>query len=89
MTISRVDEFLKISVAVTCDFENSSVKDLHYARCIQTLLCNYKNEKNNFFSQTKEEFKQERYLNLHNFNNRNALTEITLSSHNFAINTTK
>ena len=42
-----------------------------------------------FFSQTKEEFKQERYLNLHNFNNRNALTEITLSSHNFAINTTK
>ena len=33
---------------------------------IQTLLYTYKNEKNNFFSQTKEVFEKERYLNLHN-----------------------
>ena len=57
--------------------------------CTQTLLYNYKNEKNNFFSKTKELFKKKRYLNLHNFNNRNAITKIMLSSHNFAINTTK
>ena len=56
--------------------------------CIQTLLYIYKNEKNNFFSQTKEFFKKERYVNLHNFNNRNTITKIWLSSHNFAINTT-
>ena len=41
---------------------------------IQTLLYTYKNENNNFFSQTKELFEKERYLNLHNFNNRNAIT---------------
>ena len=41
---------------------------------IQTLLYTYKNEKNNFFSQTKELFEKKRYLNLHNFNNRNAVT---------------
>ena len=46
--------------------------------CIQTLLCTYKNEKNNFFSQTENLFKKERYLNLHNFNNRNAMTKIKL-----------
>ena len=56
---------------------------------IQTLLYTYKNENNNFFSQTKELFEKERYLNLHNFNNRNAITKVTLSSHNFALNTTK
>ena len=56
---------------------------------IQTLLYSYKNENNNFFSQTKELFEKERYLNLHNFTNRNAITKIRLSSHNFAINTTK
>ena len=33
--------------------------------------------------------KKERYLNLHNVNNRSAITKIRLSSHNFAINTTK
>ena len=38
------------------------------------------------FLQTKELFKKERYLNLHNFNNRNAITKRRLSSHNFAIN---
>ena len=50
---------------------------------IQTLLYTYKNENNNF--------EKERYLNLHNFNNRNAITKIRLPSHNnlFAINTTK
>ena len=37
-----------------------------------------------FFSQTKEIFKKERYLNLHNFDNRNAITKIRLSSHDFA-----
>ena len=55
---------------------------------IQTLLYTYKNEKNNLFSQTKELFEKERHLNLHNFNNRNAITKIRLSSYNFAINTT-
>ena len=39
--------------------------------------------------QTKELFKKGRYLNLHKFNNRNAITKIRLTSHNFAINTTK
>ena len=39
--------------------------------------------------QTKELFKKERYLSLHKFNNRNAITKIRLSSNNFAINTTK
>ena len=57
---------------------------------IQTLLYTYnKTEKNNFFSQTKELLKKERHLNLHNFNNRNVITKIRLSSHNFAINATK
>ena len=56
---------------------------------MQILLYTYKNEKNNLFTQTKELFKKERYLNLHNFNNRNAITKVRLSSHNFAINTTK
>ena len=41
------------------------------------------------FLQTKELFKKERYLNLHNFNNRNTITKIKLSSHNFASNTTR
>ena len=48
-----------------------------------------KNEKITFFSQTKELFKKERYLNLHNFNNTNAITKIRLLSRNFPINTTK
>ena len=56
---------------------------------MQICLYTYKNEKNNLFTQTKELFKKERYLNLHNFNNRNAITKVRLSSHNFAINTTK
>ena len=57
---------------------------------IQTLLYTYnKTEKNNFFSQTKELFKKKRHLNLHNVNNRNFITKIRLSSHNFAINATK
>ena len=56
---------------------------------IQTLLYSHKNENNNFFSQTKELFEKERYLNLHNFTNRNAITKIRLSSHSFTIITTK
>ena len=48
-----------------------------------------KMKRKNFFSLTKELFKKERYLNLHNFNNRNAIMKIRLSSHNFTINTTK
>ena len=56
---------------------------------IQTLLYTYKNQNKNFFSQTKELFEKERHLNLHNFNNRNAITKIRLSCHNFAINTSK
>ena len=66
-------------------FSKKKAKDC----CIQTLLHTYKNEKNNFFSQTKELFKKERYLNFHDFNNRNAITKIRFSSHNFAINTSK
>ena len=57
--------------------------------CIKTLRYTYKNQKNNFFSQTEELFKKERYLNLHNFSNRNTINKIMLSSHNFAKNTTK
>ena len=38
---------------------------------IQPLLYTYKNENNNFFSQIKKPFEQERYLNLHNFTSRN------------------
>ena len=48
-----------------------------------------KMKKITFFSQTKELFKKERYLNLHNFNNTNAITKIRLLSRNFPINTTK
>ena len=33
---------------------------------IQTLFHSYQNENNNFFSQAKELFEKERYLNLHN-----------------------
>ena len=43
---------------------------------IETLLDTYKNENNNFFSQTEELFEKERYLNLHNFTDRNAITKI-------------
>ena len=56
---------------------------------IQILLYTFKNENNNFFSQTKELFEKERYLNLHNFTYRNAITKINFSSQNFTINTTK
>ena len=57
---------------------------------IQTLLYTYKNENNNFFSQTKELFEKEKYLKLPNVNHRNAaITKIRLSFHNFAINSTK
>ena len=56
---------------------------------IQILLYIFKNENNNFFSQTKELFEKERYLNLHNFTYRNAITKISFSSQNFTINTTK
>ena len=48
-----------------------------------------KNDKNKLFLQTKKIFKKERYLNLNIFNNRIAITKITLSSHNLAINTSK
>ena len=57
--------------------------------CIQILLNTYKHERSNFFSQTKELFKMERYLNLNNFGNRNTITKISLSPHNLAINNTK
>ena len=56
---------------------------------IQTLLYTFQNETNKVFSQTKELLKKERHLNLHNFSNRNAITKIRSSSHNFTINTTK
>ena len=47
-----------------------------------------KMKRTTFFTNEKL-FEKERYLNLHNFNNRNTMTKIRLSSHNFAINTTK
>ena len=37
--------------------------------------------------QAPKRCKQGRYLNLYSFSNRNAITKIRLSSHNFAINT--
>ena len=42
-----------------------------------------------FFLKLKNSLKRKVSLNLNNFNNRNAITKIRLSSHNFAINTTK
>ena len=41
-----------------------------------------------FFHKQKNSLKR-KDLNLHNFNNRNAITKIRLSSRNFAISTTK
>ena len=66
-------------------FPKKELKDC----CIQTFLYIYKNANNNFFSLTKELFKEERQLNLNNINNRNVTTKIMVSSHNFAINTNK
>ena len=66
-------------------FPKKELKDY----CIQTFLYIYKNANNNFFSLTKELFKEERQLNLNNINNRNVKTKIMLSSHNFTINTNK
>ena len=57
--------------------------------CISTLLHIYKNENNNLFSKTKELFKKERYLNLNDFDKRNARTNIRLSPYSLVINTTK
>ena len=42
-----------------------------------------------FFHKQRKSFKNERYLNLSNFNNRNATTKTRFSSVNLAINTTK
>ena len=42
-----------------------------------------------FFLKLKNSLKRKVSINLNNFNNRNAITKIRLSSHNFAINTTK
>ena len=42
-----------------------------------------------FFLKLKNSLKREVSINLNNFNNRNAITKIRLSSHNFTINTTK
>ena len=43
----------------------------------------------NIFTQTKEQYKKETYLNLKNYDNRVAITKLRLSSHNLAINTAK
>ena len=43
----------------------------------------------NMFTQTKDQFKKETYLNLKNFDDRAAITKLRLSSHNLAINTAK
>ena len=42
-----------------------------------------------FFLKLKNSLKRKVSINLNNFNNRNAITKIRLSSHNFTINTTK
>ena len=78
------DETDKKEYKTSISFSKKRAKD----GCIQTLLYTYENEKNNFSSQTKELFKKERYLNLHNFNKK-AITKLRFSSHTFEINTTK
>ena len=55
--------------------------------CMQALLYTYKNEKKNFFHKQKNSVKRKE--NLNNFNNRNTIAKIRLSSHSFAINTSK
>ena len=42
-----------------------------------------------FFLKLKNSLKRKVSINLNNFNNRNAITKIRFSSHNFALNTTK
>ena len=43
----------------------------------------------NIFTQTKDQYKKETYLNLKNYDNRIAITKLRLYSHNLAINTAK
>ena len=43
----------------------------------------------NIFTQTKDQYKKETYLNLKNYDNTVAITKLRLSSHNLAINTAK
>ena len=65
-----------------------SIKELRTVACKSSFTL-IKIKRTIFFSQTKELFKKGRYQNLHNFSNRNAITKIRFSSHNFAINTIK
>ena len=46
-------------------------------------------EKMNIFTQTKDQYNKETYLNLKNYGNRDAITKLRLSSHNLAINTAR
>ena len=48
-----------------------------------------KKKKITFFHKHGKSFKKEKYLNLNNFNNRNAITKTRFSSGNLAINTIK
>ena len=41
-----------------------------------------------FLQKKRKSFKKEKYLNLNNFKNRNAITKARFSSGNLAINTT-
>ena len=57
--------------------------------CIQALRHTYKYQKNNFFHKQRKSFKKEKYLNLTNFNNRNAINKTRFLSGNLTIYTTK
>ena len=43
----------------------------------------------NIFTQTKDQYKKDTYLNLKNYDNGVAITKLRLSSHNLTINTAK
>ena len=43
----------------------------------------------NIFTQAKDQYKEETYLNLKNYDNRVAITKLRLSLHNLTIKTTK
>ena len=56
---------------------------------IQENFFRYASENMNIFTQTKDQYKKETYLNLKHYDNRVAITKLRLSSHNLAINTAK
>ena len=49
----------------------------------------YASEKMNIFTQTKDQYKKDTYLNLKNYDNGVAITKLRLSSHNLTIDMAK